>query len=81
MLASQGFNVVKIKRDLSVPRRYSFLREVPKSSRQIEVEQFLSQLSGQIETVKACGLETESALRASEEHYNNIISSIANYYE
>jgi hypothetical protein len=55
MLASQGFNVVKLQKNTNEqPLAYNLSS---KNERQREVDQFINELNGQIEMIREKGIE------------------------
>lgn len=64
MLASKGHNIVKLGRNSSNGRRTP-IRELAKSERQREIEQFLGELAWNIEDINKRYEYTESLLISS----------------
>jgi hypothetical protein len=79
MLASQGFNVVKLSRAAS-SLKPSPLCE-PGRERQTEVERFIRELNTQIEVIGERGLAIEDQLRMSEEQFGKLMDELTAYFQ
>jgi len=56
MLASQGFNVVKLKRAQSQQSRSPLNRSTPKNTRRSQIEEFITEVNCQIEELNRFGV-------------------------
>jgi septal ring factor EnvC (AmiA/AmiB activator) len=81
MLASKGNNIVKLSSFVSSHKASIMEKDSLKKDRQSEINRFMQELSWNIDEINKRNSEIEYSLRDSEQHFNNLINQVTQFYK